>query len=81
MEQEEREKQQRLKEMERKGEEITVVEPELAAQNQALLQAQKGIEESDNDHDIDAVSQSPMPEQTVSVSLPLHTTFTRDSIR
>ena len=67
--------------MEKKREEITVAEWELATQKQALLEVDKGMEESNNDNDINAMSQSPMSEQTVSVSLPLHTTLTSDSIR
>ena len=81
MEQEEREKQERLKEMERKREKITLAEWELAAQKQALLKAEKGMEERDNNDDVNATSQSPMSEQMVSVLLPLHTALTRDSIR
>ena len=83
MEQEEKERQERLREMERKRDEITVGEQMLTAQKQVLLKAE-GVMGKVDDIDIDnnVASQSTISEQTVSnCLLMICTTLTVNSNR
>ena len=83
MEQEEKERQERLREMERQRDEITVGEQMLTAQKQALLEAEGVMGKvDDNDVDNDVASQSTISDLTVSNRLlMICTTLTVNSNR
>ena len=67
MEQKEKERQERLREMERQRDEIAVGELMLAAQKQALLEVEGVMGKvNDNNVDNDVASQSTISEPTVS---------------
>ena len=83
VEQEEKERQERLREMERQRDKITVGERMLAAQKQALLKVESVMGKvNDNDVDNNVASQSTISEQTVSnCLLMICTTLTVNSNR
>ena len=83
VEQEEKERQERLREMERQRDEIAAGERMLTAQKQALLKAEGVMGKvDDNDVDNDVASQSTVSDQTVSNHLlMICTTLTVNSNR
>ena len=83
VEQEEKERQERLREMERQRDEITAGEWMLAAQKQVLLEAEGVMGKvNDNNVDNDVASQSTVSDQTVSnCLLMICTTLTVNSNR
>ena len=83
MEQEEKERQERLREMERQRDKIAVGEWMLAAQKQVLLKAEGVMGKvDDNNVDNDVASQSTISDQTVSNRLlMICTTLTVNSNR
>ena len=83
VEQEEKERQERLREMERQRDKITAGEWMLAAQKQALLEAEGVMGKvDDNNVDNDVASQSTVSDQTVSnCLLMICTTLTVNSNR
>ena len=83
VEQEEKVRQERLREMERQRDEIAAGERMLAAQKQALLEAEGVMGKvDDNDVDNDVASQSTISDQTVSNRLlMICTTLTVNSNR
>ena len=82
-EKEEMETQERVREMERKREEITVAKCKLAPQRKALLKVERAIDDiDDNDINNDVRSQSLVSKNTVSGQIDMFcTVLTWNSIR